>query len=71
MTMTTNKKTMNLGAKWPKATDCNTLVSQIEKHTEIDEHLEEIAENVIVEHLFYTISIATKNNRTPGFFPLR
>ena len=45
-----------------------TLVSQIVEHTE--EHLEEIAENLIVEHLFYTVSIAT-NNRTPGIFPLR
>ena len=36
-------------------------------HTEIDEHLEEIAEKIIVEHLFYTISIAT-NNRIPGIF---
>ena len=32
-----------------------TLMSQIVEHTEIDEHLEEIAENLIVEHLFYTI----------------
>ena len=47
-----------------------TLVSQQVEHTEIDEHLEEIAENLIVEHLFYTISIAT-NNRTLWFFPLR
>ena len=44
-----------------------TLVSQIVEHTEIDEHLEQIAENLIVEHLIYTISIAT-NNRTPGIF---
>ena len=44
-----------------------TLVSQIAVHTEIGEHLEEIAENLIVEHLFYTISIAT-NNRTPETF---
>ena len=49
----------------------HTFVPQIIEHTEINEHLEEIAENLIVEHLFYTISIAT-NNRTPGiFFPLR
>ena len=41
-------------------------MSQIVENTEIDEHLEEIAENLI-EHLFYTISIAT-NNRTPGIF---
>ena len=33
-------------------------------------HLEEIAEKLIVEHLFYNISIAT-NNKTPGVFPLR
>ena len=46
-------------------------MSQIVEHTEIDEHLEKNTENLIVEHLFYTISIAT-NNRTPGiFFPLR
>ena len=44
-----------------------TLMSQIVEHTEIDEHLGEIAENLIVEHLFYTISIVT-NNRTPGIF---
>ena len=44
-----------------------TLVSQIVEHTKINEHLEEIAKNLIVEHLFYTISIAT-NNRTPGTF---
>ena len=44
-----------------------TLVSQIVEHTEIDEHLEEIAENLIVEHVIYTISIET-NNRTPGIF---
>ena len=45
----------------------NTLMSQIVEHTEVDEHLEEIAANLIVEHLFYTISLAT-NNRTPGIF---
>ena len=44
-----------------------TLVSQIVEHTEIDEHLEQIAENLIVEHLIYTIFIAT-NNRTSGIF---
>ena len=44
-----------------------TLVSQIVEHTEINEHLEEIAENLIVEHVIYTISIET-NNRTPGIF---
>ena len=31
------------------------------RNTEIDEHLEEIAKNLIVEHPFYTISIATNN----------
>ena len=44
-----------------------TLMSQIVEHAEIDEHLEEISENLIVEHLFYTISIATNNN-TWDFF---
>ena len=47
--------------------DACTLVSQIVEHTEIDEHLEQIAENLIVEHLIYTIFIAT-NNRTSGIF---
>ena len=42
-------------------------MSQIVEHTEIDEHLEQIAENLIVEHLIYTIFIAT-NNRTSGIF---
>ena len=37
------------------------------RNTEIDKHLEEIAKNLILEHLFYTISIA-KNNRTPIIF---
>ena len=37
------------------------------RNIEIDEHLEEIAKNLIVEHLFYTISIAT-NHRTPVVF---
>ena len=37
----------------------STLMSQIAEHAKIDEHLEEIAANLIVEHLFYTISIAT------------
>ena len=46
-----------------------SIVSQIVEHTEIDEHLEEISENLIVEHLFYTISIATNKN-TRDFFPL-
>ena len=39
----------------------------ISRNTEIDEHLEEIAKNLIVEHPFYTIYIAT-NNRTPVIF---
>ena len=34
-----------------------TLVSQIVEHTEIYEHLEEIVENLIAEHQFYTIDI--------------
>ena len=37
------------------------------RNTEINEHLEEIAKSLIVERLFYTISIAT-NNRTPIIF---
>ena len=37
------------------------------RNTEINEHLEEIAKNLIAEHLFYIISIAT-NNRTPIIF---
>ena len=41
--------------------------SQIVKRTELDDHLEEITENQIVEHLFCTISIAT-NDRTHGIF---
>ena len=45
------------------STQATTLVSQIVEHTEINEHVGEIDENLIVEHLFYTISIAT-NNRT-------
>ena len=44
-----------------------TLVSQIVEHVEIDEHLEEIAEKLIVKHLLYTISIAANNTR-PWFF---
>ena len=44
-----------------------TLMFQIVDYTEIDEHLEEIAENLVVEHLFYTISIVT-NNRTSAIF---
>ena len=47
-----------------------TLMYKIVQHTNIDEHLGKISEDLIVEHLFYTISIAT-NKRTPGiFFPL-
>ena len=47
-----------------------TLVSQIVEHVEIDEHLEEITENLIVKHLLYTISIAASNTRPWFFFPL-
>ena len=46
------------------------FMSKIEEHTEINDHLEKIAKNLIVEHLIYTVSIAT-NKRTPGIFPLR
>ena len=42
-------------------------MSQIVDNTKIDEHWEEIAENLIGQHLFYTISIET-NKRTPGIF---
>ena len=44
-----------------------TLVSQIVEHIKIREHLTKYAEKLIVEHLFYTISIAT-NKRTPDAF---
>ena len=44
----------------------NAPMSKIVEQTEIDEHLEK-SENLIVEHLFYSISIAT-NNITPGIF---
>ena len=60
----------NLLIKSPRVTGgliVSTPISQIVEHTEINEHLEEIAENLIVEHLFYTISIAT-NNRIPGIY---
>ena len=50
-----------------KATEPCTLMSQIVEHTEINKHLGRIAQNLIVEQLFYTISIAT-NDRTPGIF---
>ena len=36
-----------------------TLVSRILEHIEISGHLTKFAEKLIVEHLFYTISIAT------------
>ena len=44
-----------------------TPVSRIVEHIEISEHSTKFAEKLIIEHLFYTISIAT-NNRTPGIF---
>ena len=47
----------------------NILVSQIVEHIEINEHLEKIAENLMVEHCFTHIYIAT-NDRSPGIFPL-
>ena len=46
-----------------------TLVSWIVEHIEKSEHLAKVAEKLLVEHLFYTISIAT-NKRTPGTFLL-
>ena len=45
----------------------DTQVSWIIEHIEIKEHSVKFAEKLIVEHLFYTISIAT-NKRTPGIF---
>ena len=49
----------------------NTLVSKIVEHIEISEHLTKFAEKLIVEHLFYTISIATNKRTFSTFFPLR
>ena len=49
---------------------CHTPVPLTVEHSEIDTDLEEIAENLIVGHLFNTITIAT-NNKTPEIFPLR
>ena len=45
----------------------NTPVSWIVEHIEISKHLAKFAEKLLVEHLFYTITIAT-NKRTPGTF---
>ena len=59
-----------LGQNGPKPIEIYTVgYSPVpsSRNTEIDEHLEEIAKNLIVEHLFYTISIAT-NYRTPVIF---
>ena len=42
-------------------------MSQIVQHTEINEHLAEIVEKLILEHLFYSLSIAI-NSWTPGIF---
>ena len=50
-----------------KKEEASTLVSWIVEHIEISEHLAKFAEKLLVEHLFYTISIAT-NKRTPGTF---
>ena len=41
-----------------------TLVSRIVEHIEISEHLAKFAEKLLVEHLFYTISIATNQGST-------
>ena len=46
---------------------CHTPVPLTVEHSEIDTNLEEIAENLIVGHLFNTISIAT-NNKAPEIF---
>ena len=45
----------------------DTVVSWIAEHIEISEHFTQFAEKLIVEHLFYTISITT-NKRTLGMF---
>ena len=45
-----------------------TLMSKIVEHTDLDEHLKKVAENLIIEHLFYTTSCPTNNNRTPEIF---
>ena len=47
-----------------------TLVSQIVEHIEISEHLTKFAEKLIVEQMFYTISIATNKRTFSTFFPL-
>ena len=47
--------------------EMHTLVSWIVEHIEISEHLAKFAEKLFVEHLFYTLSIAT-NKGTPGTF---
>ena len=57
---------------WPFCLDfqimqSTTLVSWIVEHIEISEHLAKFAEKLLIEQLFYTISIAT-NKRTPGTF---
>ena len=42
-------------------------MSQIVEHNEINDHVEEIAKNLLVAHQFYTTSM-TKINGTPLFF---
>ena len=42
-----------------------TLMSWIEEHIEISVNLTNFGKKLIVEHLIYTVSIAT-NKRTPG-----
>ena len=45
-------------------------MSRIVEHIKISEHLTKIAEKLIGEHLFYTISIATNKITLSTFFPL-
>ena len=47
-----------------------TLMSQIVEHTKMNEHVEEIAKNLIVEHqvLFYTIYLLQQIIENLGFF---
>ena len=47
-----------------------TLVSQIVEHVEIDEHLEEIAENLIVKHLLYT-TVEPLYKGHPNWWPFK
>ena len=60
-------KGLRLTAKKEKNAISPTLLYQIVEHIEIKEHSAKFAEKLLVEHLFYTIFIAT-NKRTPGIF---